>query len=139
QDNFDEAKFYADKTLASDKYNPEALINRGNVAFALGRYSEAQEYYRAAWSSESTSFRALYNMGLAYENMNQYEAALDCFNKLRGAFPHDAQILCNIARMYMQASCIVPNDPFILAKIAELYERESGNPQALQYYHEVMK
>ena len=51
--------------MKADRYNPNALVNRGNVCLAQGNLDKAREFYKEALSNESSCVEALYNLGTA--------------------------------------------------------------------------
>ena len=48
QQKIPEATTYASKALAADKYNPAALVNKGNCVALGGDWQSAVEYYNEA-------------------------------------------------------------------------------------------
>jgi len=49
--------------MAADRYNPSALVNKGNVLFAKSEYEKALHFYKEAVNIESSCVEALFNMG----------------------------------------------------------------------------
>lgn len=54
---------YAEQAMAADRYNPSALVNRGNVCYAQGEFDKSADYYREALLNEATCVEGLYNLG----------------------------------------------------------------------------
>ena len=54
---------YAELAMAADRYNPSALVNKGNVLFAKSEYEKALHFYKEAVNIESSCVEALFNMG----------------------------------------------------------------------------
>ena len=52
--------------MAADRYNPSALVNKGNVLFARSEYEKALHFYKEAVNIESSCVEALFNMGMYY-------------------------------------------------------------------------
>ena len=50
--------------MAADRYNPSALVNKGNVLFARSEYEKALHFYKEAVNIESSCVEALFNMGM---------------------------------------------------------------------------
>ena len=48
QQKYQEASAYASKALAADKYNPAALVNKGNCVALTNDWQAAAEYYSEA-------------------------------------------------------------------------------------------
>uniref|UniRef100_A0A674JEA4 Intraflagellar transport protein 88 homolog n=1 Tax=Terrapene triunguis TaxID=2587831 RepID=A0A674JEA4_9SAUR len=96
-----QAANYADLAVNSDRYNPSALTNKGNTVFANGDYEKAAEFYKEALRNDSSCTEALYNIGLTYKKLNRIDEALDCFLKLQAILRNSAQVLYQIASLYL--------------------------------------
>ncbi|XP_019856769.1 PREDICTED: intraflagellar transport protein 88 homolog [Amphimedon queenslandica] len=140
---------YADLAIQMDRYNPLALVNKGNCLYAQGQYQSSVEYYQEALSVEATCSEALYNLGLAYKKLKNFPSALSCFTKLHTIFKSLPQVLYQIADIYekmeeydkaidcfKQLISLVPSDPGVLRKLGELYDSENDRSQAYHYYYE---
>ncbi|GAB5566212.1 intraflagellar transport protein 88 homolog isoform X1 [Prionailurus iriomotensis] len=152
ENEFAQASSYADLAVNSDRYNPSALTNKGNTVFANGDYEKAAEFYKEALRNDSSCTEALYNIGLTYKRLNRLDEALDCFLKLHAILRNSAQVLYQIANVYliyelmedpnqaiewlMQLISVVPTDSRALSKLGELYDSEGDKSQAFQYYYE---
>jgi intraflagellar transport protein 88 len=75
--NLNEAAVFAEQAITIDRYNANALVNRGNVHFQVGighsgcvHISQANElelarqFYREALANEASCVEALYNLGV---------------------------------------------------------------------------
>uniref|UniRef100_A0A0N5B0Z6 TPR_REGION domain-containing protein n=1 Tax=Syphacia muris TaxID=451379 RepID=A0A0N5B0Z6_9BILA len=146
---YDEAVEFCEQSLNIDRYNPNALVNRGNIYFAKNDYEKAFQSYREALSNEATCVQALYNMGLVAKHEGRLDEALDYFYKACNIAFGDVQVLCQLAsiyemmgdnsqalELYGQASNLMPTDPSISAKLASIYESEGDKTQAFQCYYE---
>ncbi|KAJ7394244.1 Intraflagellar transport protein 88 [Desmophyllum pertusum] len=144
-----QADKYAELAITADRYNPAALVNKGNCLFANGDYEKAREYYQEAYNVEASCTEALFNLGLAEKKLNRPELALDCFYKLQAILKNHPQVLYQIASIhetledkaqaiewYMQLVSVVPTDPSVLSKLGELYDSEQDKSQAFQYHFE---
>lgn len=49
--------------MNADRYNPAALINKGNTVFVKQDYEKAAEFYKEALRNDSSCTEALYNLG----------------------------------------------------------------------------
>lgn len=49
--------------MNADRYNPAALINKGNTLFVKQDYEKAAEFYKEALRNDSSCTEALYNLG----------------------------------------------------------------------------
>ncbi|KAF6119090.1 intraflagellar transport 88 [Phyllostomus discolor] len=101
ENEFAQASSYADLAVSSDRYNPSALTNKGNTVFANGDYEKAAEFYKEALRNDSSCTEALYNIGLTYKKLNRLDEALDCFLKLHAILRNSAQVLYQIANVYL--------------------------------------
>ncbi|XP_041128598.1 intraflagellar transport protein 88 homolog isoform X2 [Polyodon spathula] len=146
---YGQAERYADLAMNADRYNPAALINKGNTVFVNGDYEKAGEFYKEALRNDSSCTEALYNLGLTYKKLKRLEEALDCFLKLHAILRNSAQVMFQLTSLYesledpnqaiewlMQLISVAPTDPQALAKLGELYDNEGDKSQAFQYYYE---
>ena len=76
-----------------DRYDPAALVNKGNVLLARGDVELARECYRDAVQSDASCVEAQYNLALVYKRLQRHEDALQCFNKLNLVLRNDAQVV----------------------------------------------
>ncbi|KAK3741791.1 hypothetical protein QZH41_001560 [Actinostola sp. cb2023] len=136
ENDITQADKYAELAMAIDRYNPAALVNKGNCLYSQGEYEKAREFYQEAYNVEATCTEALYNLGLVYKKLGQYEDALDCFTKLHAILRNHPQVIYQLANLYMQLVSVVPTDPFVLAKLGEIYDNEQDKSQAFQYHYE---
>ena len=61
--DFDQADRYAELAMNADRYNPAALVNKGNTVFVKQDYEKAAEFYKEALRNDSSCTEALYNLG----------------------------------------------------------------------------
>uniref|UniRef100_A0A8B9H456 Intraflagellar transport protein 88 homolog n=1 Tax=Astyanax mexicanus TaxID=7994 RepID=A0A8B9H456_ASTMX len=149
--DFDQADRYADLAMNADRYNPAALINKGNTVFVKQDYEKAAEFYKEALRNDSSCTEALYNLGLTHKRLGRLEEALDSFIKLHAILRNSAQVMYQLASLnipyssndphqaiewLMQLISVTPTDPWVLAKLGELYDSEGDKSQAFQYYYE---
>ena len=52
--------------MNADRYNPAALINKGNTLFVKQDYEKAAEFYKEALRNDSSCTEALYNLGNSF-------------------------------------------------------------------------
>ncbi|XP_020568872.1 intraflagellar transport protein 88 homolog isoform X2 [Oryzias latipes] len=147
--DYDQADRYADLAMNANRYNPAALVNKGNTVFVKQDYEKAAEFFKEALKNDSSCTEGLYNLGLTYKRLNRLEDALDCFLKLNAILRNSDQVMCQIADLYeqlgdlqqaiewlMQVISVTPTDPHILAKLGKLHNDEGEKSQALHYYSE---
>lgn len=147
-----EAEKYANQAIESDRYNPYALVNRGNIHFKAGQLEKARDYYQEALSIESGCAEALYNLGLSFKTMGNIDSSLECFEKLHTILNNCPEVIYQIAALYdmkqdiqqsvdwfMHLITIVPTDPGILSQIGAIYDQDNDRSQAFQYFLESHK
>lgn len=61
--DYDQADRYADLAMNADRYNPAALINKGNTLYLKQDYEKAAEFYKEALRNDSSCTEGLYNLG----------------------------------------------------------------------------
>ncbi|EJD75140.1 OSM-5 protein [Loa loa] len=145
----EEAIQYSEQALSADRYNANALVNRGNIFFVLGDLEKAAQYYKEALSNEASCLQALYNLGYVQRLQGKLEAALECFYKLHNILLNNVQVLCQLAsiyelledtaqaiELYSQANSLAPTDPAILSKLASIYDAEGDKSQAFQCHYD---
>ncbi|KHN84582.1 Intraflagellar transport protein 88 -like protein [Toxocara canis] len=145
----DDAIQYCEQSLSVDRYNSNALVNRGNIFFVVGDYEKAFQCYKEALNNEASCVQALYNMGYVCRLQGKMEAALDCFYKLHSILLNNVEVLCQLAaiyesledtaqaiELYSQANSLAPTDPAILSKLANIYDAEGDKSQAFQCHYD---
>ncbi|XP_065648615.1 intraflagellar transport protein 88 homolog isoform X2 [Hydra vulgaris] len=143
---------HAEIAISSDRYNPAALLNKGNAEYHNGNYLKAKDYYAEALNIEASCTEALHNLGLCYKKMSKFDEALECFHKLNLVLPNNAEVICQIGQIYendkntaealewyQQLLNIVPTDCEVLRKVAMLYEEDGDKSQAFQYMYEAFR
>ncbi|XP_033740062.1 intraflagellar transport protein 88 homolog isoform X5 [Pecten maximus] len=149
ENDLDQADKYAELAMSSDRYNPAALVNKGNVLFKRGDFEKAREFFKEALQNDSSCVEALYNLGLCNKRINRLEDALDCYYKLHAILRNSPQVMYQIADIhdqlddtaqatewFMQLIGVVPTDTSVLAKTGEIYDNEGDKSQAFQYYYD---
>ncbi|KAK3576957.1 hypothetical protein CHS0354_005962 [Potamilus streckersoni] len=144
-----QADKYAEVAMQADRYNPAALVNKGNVVFVKGDHEKAREFFREALNNDSSCIEALYNLGLANKKIGRLEDALDCFYKLHAILRNSPEVIYQIADIhdlledtaqatewFMQLIGVAPTDTSVLARMGELYDNEGDKSQAFQYYYD---
>jgi len=150
--DYPQADKYAEQALTADRYNPAALVNKGNVLFQQKDVERAREYFREALQNDSSCVEALFNLGLCNKKLDRLEDALDSFYKLHTIFKNSAQVIYQIADIFdqmkdtnqalewlMQLHGIMSTDPKLLKRLGDLYEEEGDKSQAFSYYYDSFK
>ena len=86
----------------------EALKNRGNSQKAAGDLPGAVESYRQALEAEPNYVAALYNLGLALRELENFEEAEACFRRVLEIDPRDVDALL---WDYSPPACGAPPSP----------------------------
>ena len=91
------AERYADQSVQADRYDPAALVNKGNILMIRGDVEKARDFYREAIQSDASCVEAMYNLGLVHKRMQLHKDALQCFSKLNVILRNDAQVDISLA------------------------------------------
>uniref|UniRef100_A0A3Q0KMH1 Putative tetratricopeptide repeat protein 10, tpr10 n=1 Tax=Schistosoma mansoni TaxID=6183 RepID=A0A3Q0KMH1_SCHMA len=147
-----QAEKYADQALSVDRYNPAALVNKGNVLYQQQQYERARDCYAEALQDDTRCVEALYNLGLVCKQLERYEEALEAFFKLYSVLRNSAPVVYQLMDIYeklgdstqaqewaMQLHGMVPTDPFLLQRLGDSYEQEGDKSQAFSYYYDSFK
>lgn len=152
--NLPMATKYAESMRKLDSYNPATLINHGVCEMMKKDFESARTMFEAALELDSTSFEALYNLGLIWKHFNEYETALSYFRKLNMTAVHEthSQVIYQMGNLYEKtndASAALEfylqmlGTPFlddeILRKIGNLYEQDEDQQLAFHYHHEAYR
>ncbi len=70
-----------DKAHSLESDNMKVLFNRGNVKDALGDYKGALEDFEVVLTKQGGSWQLFNSMGIAYDNLKEYEKALKYFSE----------------------------------------------------------
>jgi tetratricopeptide (TPR) repeat protein len=84
--------------------SPAKITSLGNEALMQGRYETAIELYRKALASDKTYFYALFNLALAYQQLNQLDDAKRWYEEARKVDGSNAQTLCNLGFLAFRRS-----------------------------------
>ncbi len=147
--NYTVADEYADISLLSNKYNPNALVNKGNCLFIQEEYERAREFYLEAVAIKSTCFEAIYNLALTYVRLGQTSEAMQSFVKLHTVCSNEPRVLYQVANLYEDVdniakatkwfnvlSAAVPTDPGVLSRLGQLLLHSSDESQSFHYHLE---
>lgn len=92
---------YADLAVQTDKYNANALVNKGICHYLNKEYPEAKEFFIEALENEADCAQAMYNLGLTTKAMGQYHEALSAFKKLYSLIPESIEVLYELGSVYV--------------------------------------
>ena len=143
--NIDKAKKYSEAALKSDRYNAMALVNKGNCLFAEGRIADAKSCYLDASGNRPDCAQAVFNLGLANQQLGLLSQAILAFEQLHQTTPNSAQVLYQIANTHdmMRSSPEeaikwfnvlagrVPGASSSLTRLGQLYLESGDETQAL--------
>ncbi|EGR33380.1 hypothetical protein IMG5_054890, partial [Ichthyophthirius multifiliis] len=145
------AEKYADIAINFDRFNPKALVNRGNCMFAKNEFLRAKEQFLEAIGVEADCIEALYNLAFVNKKLNMFAEALQALEKLQTIIstPEVVYQMGSIHELmgntkqalkwYQVLLTKVPSDPNILARVGNIFAREDDDNQALHYYSESYK
>ena len=125
---------YADIALNFDKFNANALVNKGNCLFMKNDFMGAKGHYLEAIGVTTDCVEALYNLTLVNKKLGLYKDALTALQKLQTILSNNPEVLYQNATInemlgnnkearkwydIMITHC--PTDPKIHARIGALY------------------
>ncbi|EAY01380.1 TPR Domain containing protein [Trichomonas vaginalis G3] len=152
EQDYENANKYAQMALDHDKYNAQALVNKGNCLMQSNHEDEARDQYLEAIGVEADCVEALYNLGVVSKMMGQYEEALQVFEKLNRIIPKAPEVAFEISDCYEKAGFntnaiewlhrlinIQPKDPAIWRRLGAIWDRDQNEAQAFQCYTESYK
>lgn len=147
-----EASSYASKALQADKYNPSALVNKGNTVAFDGDWGSAIQYYQEALRVDAECTEALYNLGIACKRVERNEESLEAFIKLHQIQRTNPQVMFMIADIYrqlgdgsaavdwlQQALSVSHNDPKLLQELGNMFDTEGDKSSAFQHHYDSYK
>eukprot|EP00746_Dinoflagellata_sp_MGD_P165498 gnl/MRDRNA2_/MRDRNA2_94806_c0_seq1.p1 gnl/MRDRNA2_/MRDRNA2_94806_c0~~gnl/MRDRNA2_/MRDRNA2_94806_c0_seq1.p1 ORF type:complete len:835 (+),score=212.77 gnl/MRDRNA2_/MRDRNA2_94806_c0_seq1:95-2599(+) len=149
------AEKYANIAVKADRYNARALVNKGNCLFMNEEFEHAKEVFLEAIGVNASCLEAIYNLGLVNMHMGRYQEAILAFDKLQ-SITHDScevmwqlgdvhEKLGNNAKAQEWFSLLVTSpkgrqtDPGVLARIANLFNKNGDETQAFHYNLEAHK
>lgn len=140
---------YADMALNYDKFNANALVNKGNCLFAKGDFMGAKGQYLEAIGVTTDCVEALYNLTLVNKKLNLYREALTAIQKLQTILANNPEVLYQHAVLYDSMDEVreakkwydillthCKTDPKIHARIGAIYASEQDESQAFHHYNE---
>lgn len=145
------ANKYAAISREIDSYNPAAFVNSGTLEMFREDMEAARKYFEIALDIDPTAFEALYNLGLVYKSIGDFENALNCFRKIYATISnnHHVHVIYQMGHLYEQLSDtsgaiewytqlmgLVNTDPSVFQKIATMYETDGDRQTAFQYQNE---
>jgi len=140
---------YVEIALNYDKFNANALVNKGNCLFMKDDYLGAKGNYLEAIGVTTDCVEALYNLTLVNKKLGLYRDALTALQKLQTILPNNPEVLYQHAiihetlgnnkearKWYDILLTHCPNDPKIHARIGALYALDLDESQAFHHYNE---
>jgi hypothetical protein len=83
---------------------PEALFQRGNESYKIGRYADAVTAYESVLKEGFVSAEVYYNLGNAYYRSGKLSAAILADERAARLDPHDADIEHNLKLLYLKTA-----------------------------------
>jgi intraflagellar transport protein 88 len=150
--DYENADKYASIALQHDKYNAQALVNKGNCLMQGGREEDARDSYLEAIGVEADCVEALYNLGLVSKIMGAYDEALRVFQKLNQIIPKSPEVVFELSDCSEKMGLIpqaidwlhlliniLPTDPAIWRRLGNIWDRDGNETQAFHCYSESFK
>ncbi|KAH0788432.1 TPR Domain containing protein [Histomonas meleagridis] len=152
EQDYENANKHATTALEHDRYNAQALVNKGNCLMKLGQEEEARELYLEAIGVEADCIEALYNFGIVSKMIGSYDEALQVFDKLNNIIPNSPEVAFEISDCYEKTGMVVesieclhrlfnvlPTDPAIWKRLGAIWDRDGTDTQAFHCYFESYK
>ena len=149
QGNYDAAEECANVALSLNRYNHNALVNKGNCCFVKKEFTRAQHFYLEAIKLDCNSIEAMYNLGITSMRLNLIDDAKEAFDKLHSILPHDPRVLYQIASLheikkevrlskkwFNVLSTSVSTDANVLSRLGQIYNEEADESQSFHFYLE---
>ncbi|GEM_PF-3986890 len=146
-----EEEFYV--ALRYDDTNPDIYMQLGRVAFKRRNYKDAVEYWQKANEhSGGANVKAIFNIGIGYMSMGEYDRALEAYAKLLVLNPNDADAYNNMGLAYSnkgeyqkaienfeKALSIKGEDPDIYYNLANTYYNMEDYISAANYFSKALE
>lgn len=149
---YSQAETHADIAMKSDRYNANALVNKGNCLFVQGGYDQARAMYLEAVGVEADCTEAIYNLGLVNLKMNSLGEAKSAFEKLHTGLSNMPEALYHLgaiaekgvdspdleeaAKTFQVLLNKVPGDPNVCCKLGQIYEKLQDDNTACHWHTE---
>lgn len=147
--DFNLSEKYSDIALNYDKFNANALVNKGNCLYVKNDFLGAKGHYLEAIGVTTDCVEALYNLTLVNKKLGLYKDALTALQKLQTILANNPEVLYQQAiinemlgnnkearKWYDILITHCPTDPKIHARIGALYAYEQDESQAFHHYNE---
>lgn len=131
-----QAEKHANLAIEADRYNAQALVNKGNCLYMAGEYNRAKELFLEAIGVEADCVEGIFNLGLTNLKLNAISEARQAFDKLHTILPSAPEALFQIGSIYEKSQDLenaaktyemllnqVPGDPNICSKLGQIYEK----------------
>ncbi|WP_422543184.1 tetratricopeptide repeat protein [Methanosarcina sp.] len=150
---YEEALISYKKAIEIDPKNPRAWYNVGRIlAYNLGKYSKAIEYFDMAIKKEPNFDDAWMCKGSAYGDLKEHDEARKCFDKAISINPDNScawsnkgSALCNLGQWesgleaYAQSLKIYPDNGHDWYLIGNAYKALSEEKKALEAYNKAIE
>ncbi|HVP25626.1 MAG TPA: tetratricopeptide repeat protein [Methanomicrobiales archaeon] len=140
---YEEAMAFFDKALSAIPDHPDFLVGKGDVLFAMGRFSEALVNYQRAVAQDTENYKAWLQIGITLLKLERFDDSLDVFRKLRSMNEYDGEVWLGLGISLLSlgkageagdalknAMRFKPNQPTLYYYLAL---NESDDDQALRY------
>lgn len=147
--DIDSSEKYSDIALNYDKFNANALVNKGNCLFLKNDFLGAKGHYLEAIGVTTDCVEALYNLTLVNKKLGLYRDALTALQKLQTILSNNPEVLYQHAiinemlgnnkearKWYDILITHCGTDPKIHARIGALYAYDQDESQAFHHYNE---
>ncbi|HMA04487.1 MAG TPA: tetratricopeptide repeat protein [Methanomicrobiales archaeon] len=89
---YEEAMAFFDKALSAVPEQPDFLVGKGDVLFAMGRFDEALAQYQKAVTHDPGNYKAWLQIGTTLLKLERFTDAVEVFRKLRSMNEYDGEV-----------------------------------------------
>ena len=83
---------FFDKALSAIPDHPDFLVGKGDVLFAMGRFSEALQHYQKAATHDPENYKAWLQTGVTLLKMERFDDAVEVFRELHAMNEDDGEV-----------------------------------------------
>ncbi len=125
--------------VKAHKNDPQLLNNLGYLLYETGEYDDAAKYLKRAAKLAPQDARILNNLALTQAERGNYDDAYKAFARALGEYTGHVNLAARLERHGQskkaikhleKALALKPNSPDVLARLADLYDREDKPEKA---------
>ncbi|MDR3549800.1 MAG: DUF6165 family protein, partial [Candidatus Babeliales bacterium] len=139
------------KAIAINPNHEQTYFNIGLIYLTQEDHTQAASYFQQAIEHKIDYIKAYSYLGQAYQKLERFDDALNCYNKMNQYAPPSAELHINMARLYKathkpdqelnsykQALALEPHNIIALFDISYLYTNSGNYQAAIPYYEKLL-